>query len=704
MSEATVDDPVTTAKGSDGAQSEGRTDKKEDRNSRKLAEVINVFQDRVNARTIGMGAGSGEGRSRRAATGKLEDEEIRRELRHYCKPDGYGDAVDRLHRDRVIILCGPAGLGKRAGGISLLREVTHKQLVVLSAVSDAKQLSTKSYQRDTGYLIVNRTEADKGSEADFAWLTIRSRVRDAGGYLVVTTLSDVDKQVQSVRQLAWPRPDLTAMARAYLVELDLADDVVARIVDHFHVEPAMTEIAAVLVRIRDGEPIDKVLDSLAETSARRVQEWFDGRAKESDLPARLDVSVLAMLGQLTHRDFDLLRQGLETAMRRHGVIKPVRPRRKAEAEGDGLDSRLRRTSDDGLLVERRVVSRTSVSKMLDFRTESYREHTITELARRSDARFWTGVAEWLAGIVVAHGESPEMAEGLALLAAADFDEVEHSYLTPWSQGAIGPAGQATAVFVLWAMCFKEETMPIALQVAKQWANHGDGEQRWAAAMTYSGELGRCEPAQAIKQLWQLIASAGSGYEYACLAMAALFDTLLGTTDATKVLATLSRQLHRVPERREHRVIIARARRVLAELLAMRENQHHVPVTFLYMQESVQGEPDPDASRQKRIDTVARLWAEGIRCRPYRAAVLEALWYGLSRLEFITDDPILLATQLGEALVATLPANEVDDFYDDLQTVGYRRQRRTRKRTTKQGNKPALVLLDVVGRYYRRKAN
>ncbi|MEV7621770.1 hypothetical protein [Actinoplanes sp. NPDC089786] len=675
------------------------------RDAKKIAEVINFFQGQVHAGTIGKsgGAGGDARGGRRAATGRLDDEEIRRDLRHYCRPDAYDDAIERLTRDHVVALCGPAGLGKRAGAVSLLREVTGGQLVVLSAVSDFKQLSTRSYDRGSGYLIVNRSEGDKGSEADFAWRTVRGQVRDAGAFLVVTTLAEVDPQVQAVRQLAWRHPDSTTMAKAYLAERDLPADEITRIVERLGAELPMTEIAGALIRIRDGETVEAVLDSLAETSARRVRDWFDAHTTEKDLAMVLDVAAMAMLGEVTHREFEAQRAGLEAAMRRHGVIKPAAGRKKEAAEPGDLNRRHRRTSDDGLLVERQVVSRTSVRKVLDFRTETYREHALAELARRFEMPFWNATAEWLAGIVIAHGPVAEVAIGLGLLAAADFDEVELCYLTPWSKGEIGPHGQVLAVYVLWVMCFKEETMPIALKVAKHWANHGDGEQRWTAAMAYSGEVGSREPAQAIKQLWQLISSSGSGYEQACFAMAVLFGTLIGTADARKVLSTLVRQVHRVPERREHRVLVERARHVLAELLALRENQHHVPVTLLYVEQALEDEPDPAAARLERIALVSRLWADGIRCRPYRAEVLDALWQGLSRLDHVAEDPIRLATQLGEALVRALPADEVDDFYDDLRTAGHRR-RLGSKNKTKQSNRPALVLLDVVSRYYRRKAS
>ncbi|WFE39356.1 hypothetical protein [Micromonospora sp. WMMD998] len=686
---APVEQPVPTAvatEGGDRGGREGASGADGDhgkRDPKQIAEVINLFYERVSTQTIGKSGGRGKA-TRRAAIGKLADDEIRAETRYYCRPDGYEEALRRLTADHVVILCGATGLGKRASGINLLRAVTEGQLVVISAVSDHKDLSTRSYRSGYGYLIVNRTEVDRVDDLDFAWRTVRDQVRRAGAYLVTTTVVPADDRVESVGQLTWRRPDLRAVARVHLAVRDFPEDAIERIVGQFHDECSMTDVVAVMSRICDGEKPKAALSKLTETSARRVRDWFDGHKK--DLTSVLDVAALALLGEVTHREFESLRAGLEVRMRQHGVTRSPAAggrQKKAEREEDDLDRRRQRLSDEGLITERWVAGRTWDRRVLSFRNDSYRRHVLRELSCRFETPFWNATAEWLTEIV-AHGSDAEIGVGLALLAAADFDEVEHSYLTPWSKGLVRSPGQVTAVFILWAMCLSEDTMPTALKVIKQWANHGDPEQRWTAAMAYSGEAGSCDPTQAIKQLWHLIVASAKGFEQACFAMAALFDTLLDTDDAGKVLSTLERQMHRVPERRVDRVIAVRARRVLAELLVMRENRHRVPVTFLYLDKY-----------PERVADVARLWAEGIRFRPHRSLVLQALWHGLNQLGHISDDPLGMASRLGEALVSALPADEVAPFYEDLRTVNSWRRGRG-----KQDRSPALVLLGVVGRYYR----
>jgi hypothetical protein len=651
---------------------------------RKMADVINVFQDQVNAGLVGK-AEAERARRIQLAARRLDDAEVTAELRYYCPPDGFAEAAERLRDDHVVVICGAAGMGKRAAAINLLREATQERLEVMSAASDLKDLAVRVYRRGCGYLIVNRVETAGSDDYDFTWGTVRDRLRRAGAYLVVTSVMAVDGRVETVRHIGWQRPDLRTMLRGHLVDSDVADDVLDKVVEHASGESSMADLADVARRLGEGSPPEAALEAVVETSARRVREWFDASRDTREI---LEVAVLAFLEGCTNRELDAERRNLGLAVEKRGGLDPgARGRRKKD--GDILPAgRHHRFSEDGLMAVRQVPGRTTDRSVLVFRHPSYRRHVLTELWQRLENPFWNAVADWLAAIVTGHADT-RVAAGLALLATVDFDEVEGAYLRRWSEGRFGANGQATAVFVLWWMCFREETMPIALRVAKQWANHGDPEQRWTAAMAYTGELGACDPAHSIKQLWHLIVQSSAGYDQACFAMAVLFETLTtGTGEAGKLLTTLERQLNRPVKRPQDSRIVQRAHRVLAELLVLRENRRRVPATFIYLEKYLKHEPD-------RIHLVARLWATGIRHRVFRKVVLIALWEGLNRLGQVSEEPRELARQLGEALISTLPADEVSRFYRDFKLIDALKRRRGKSAA----ESLALVLLDVIERHY-----
>ncbi|MEW2594361.1 hypothetical protein AB0893_28520 [Micromonospora aurantiaca] len=669
---------------------DGGSDRPEDRSTRKLAETVNLFTGMVAAGTIGVSHGpSGRAMSPRVLTGRLDDCEIQAETAFYFRPEAFGQALNRLISDHVVLLTGPTGAGKRTGGINLLREVTPERLVVISAVSDLRELSKTDYRSGQGYLIVNRVDDNRTDDVDFAWRRVRDRVREAGAYLVITTVTAIDPNVELVGQIAWCRPSMVALARAYLADQDLAEEMIELIGEQFPPDCSMADVTAVLRAIRGGEKPETALDKLSERSAQRVRDWFDEH--ETDVQAIVDVATLAFVGDVNYREFESLRQGLDDALRRYEAIKPAGAGsgRSKETEPDEhvLADRRRLICDDGLIIERAVAGPNTTRRLLGFRSVGHRRHVLAELCRRCATPFWNATAEWLTGVVVRNPDV-EIAFGLADLAACDFDEVHQTYLEPWSRSEIGATGQVTAVFVLWAMCFREDTQPVALKVAKQWANHGNPEQRWSAAMAYSGLLGACDPAQAIQQLWQLTINATKGFDQACRAMAVLFDTLLATGSSGKVLSTLDQQLRRTPTRPADRNAVLRARHVLTEVLIMRENRPRVPATFLYLKKY-----------PHRLELVASLWAVGSCYRPHRPLVLDALWHGLNRLRHITDEPIDFAARLGEALVTALPADEVAPFYQHFRAV----DAATRTRAKGQRS-PALVLLDVIERHYRRKAS
>nr|MDT0659948.1 hypothetical protein [Micromonospora sp. DSM 115978] len=688
VSGATDEDESAARKPAEDA--DDQSDSPDDRSTRKLAETVNIFTDMVTAGVIGTENGqAGRAMSPLVLTGRLDEVEIQVETAFYCRPKTFDQALDKLVDDHVVLLCGPTGVGKRTGGINLLREVTTERLVVISAVSDLKELLRTEFRSGQGYLIVNRVADNSADDVDFTWRRVRDRVSAARAYLVITTVAAIDPHVELVGQIAWNRPGTGVLARAYLADQDLSDEMVELIGEQFPPESSMADVTAVLRAIRGGEKPETALDKLAERSAQRVRGWFD--AHETDVQAIVDVATLAFLGDVIYREFESLRKGLDDALRRHEAIKPpaVGSDRSKEA-GTGehvLAERRRLVCDDGLIIERQVAGPNTTRRVLGFRSDGHRRHVLAELSRRCATPFWNAVAEWLTGMV-ARDADVEIAVGLAELAACDFDEVQQTYLTPWSRSDIGPTGQVTAVFVLWAMCFREDTQSVALKVAKQWANHGNPEQRWSAAMAYSGMLGACDPAQAIRQLWQLALTATRGFGQACRAMAVLFDTLLETGSSGKVLSTIDQQLRRPPTRPADRNAVLRARHVLTEVLIMRENRPRVPATFLYLEKY-----------PHRLKLVASLWAAGICYRPYRPLVLDALWHGLNRLRHITEEPIEFASRLGEALVEALPEAEVAPFYQHLRTV----DAATRTRTKGQRS-PALVLLDVIERHYRRRAS
>src|SRR5262249_27225595 len=134
--------------------------------------------------------------------GKLDPDEVRTALRHYIPPAGYDRALQALSVDHVVRLTGGRGVGKRTAGLHLIHELTggRATIVLLSPAYTLTELSTRAYDKDFGYLVVDREDEAHTAETDFAWRTIRDSVKEAGAYMMVST-TKARTRTDSVRQV-----------------------------------------------------------------------------------------------------------------------------------------------------------------------------------------------------------------------------------------------------------------------------------------------------------------------------------------------------------------------------------------------------------------------------------------------------------------------------------------------------------------------
>ncbi|GHJ12584.1 hypothetical protein [Micromonospora sp. AKA38] len=646
-----------------------------------LPQVMQVFNGQVTSDVVGVAGG--EGRDRRPVTGKLEAAEVDLELGHFIPPSAYDAALEALLTERVVVLCGATGSGKRTSALGLLRDVTHLPLVVLSSVITLKELAQRSYEPGYGYLVVNHQGEGSVAERDFTWRTVRDRIRECEAYLVVTT-ADHDGVVETVRQFPWHRPDLRAVLRGWLAGTSVEPALAEALADQLTDEYTMGDVARIARRVAAGEPYREVLAEFEAGSASRVQEWFD---KEPSVQEVLEVTVLAFLEGVNHRTLEAQAVRLERLLAdRLRDEQPGRERPAVEPGSLALPAgRRRRTTGDGLISSEQVSLGVTTRPLPVFRRPEYRRHILAELCRRYDSPFWDAMREWLQALVV--GESAvRCAQGLAWLAAVDFDEVEQSYLHPWSRGEAGWTGQTTAAYLLWWMCLNEETTPAALGLAKYWASHGNPQQRWTAAMAYGGELGIREPTQAVNRLWHLVTTSADGDEEAASALAMLFATLtVHTEEAGRVVSLLTRVLRRPPRRPADARVVDRARLVLFKVLLIRDPDRGELASFMFLDK-----------HPERVTDVSTLWAEAICNRPHRETVLNALWSGLHRLGRISATPVAHAHALAQGLAAALPPAEALSFQHDFRLVDVRRGNPSRPAQ----QSLALVLLDVLERYCR----
>ncbi|GLZ12592.1 hypothetical protein Acsp04_28270 [Actinomadura sp. NBRC 104425] len=657
----------------DGTRQDGDDASAEPSAGQAVTLILNAFHDAVTAdgATFGVtahGASTPRGTGDAPETGRLDSAVVSTTVERYVRPAPYADALRALAEDRVVVLAGPRGCGKRTGAIALLRDVlpADAPIVSLSPTATLEELAGKSARKKgggggRGLVVFDRLTFEQGREADHRWEVLCGKVREAGDHLVITTWEQDRRVGEAVRRIVWERPDPARALRAHL-DGAATDEVIAEIVAALPADHAMSDLVAVARRVAvdRASPRDAVAAVFDQSERRAVEEWFDGAPTLEEI---LDITTLAFASQLGVRDFEGERarlQDLLAATRpRHYPQEPAGVQDGgAAAEPPPAVPAVRSRGDR--LLKHALIKKVDVvdgvrRKSVAFREQGYRRLVLERLSDECGVEFWDAVRLWLHQAVKDDAWRLRIASGLALLAHSHFDEVEQSYLDPWSSGRAGVKGRDAAAATLWFMCLDEELRPIALRTAVRWASYGSREARRTAIVAFVGELGMRYPTEASRRLWQLVEQPGDLSALAADAFGDLFAGLVARDGGRQVVNRLSGRVDgRGDTRKDRRRTYLRA--ALA-VVSARDPGTGRPAIVRYIRD-----------RPEETPVVARMWAALLRHRPVRARALTALHDGLDALEPLASSAAEasgLARCLGVGLRAALPEPERAALARDL---------------------------------------
>jgi hypothetical protein len=579
--------------------------------------------------TIGSGIGGHEP-LRRRFTGRLDRDEVRTSLKTYLPPDSHDTALQLLRSNHVIVIAGQQGLGKHTGALKLLDEVAEQGLVELPPVAlDA--LTENTFKTGHGYLACGYKEMPGNADADIAWLALRAKAREAKAYLIVTVNREPTRRVSdSVSQVLWQAPS-PADFLARHTDTETATRILERLGDFCTMET--------LARIAAQRDLDSALEELRASSIEPVLAWFE---EPKPREAILDLAALSFLPGISERHFEQLRAPLTELLAEH---MPVPPDTQQEAETSLVRGRGRQVITDELVVRIREQGRT----VLRFAAPAYHAEILSQLSRWYSAPFWEALREWLSR-VVANGSDhlrAAVAQGLCKLALDNLEEVEVSYLEPWSRYELDWAGHETATYLLWLMSDEEKLAASALATAIRWANSSFIEQRWTAAMVFSGALGLRYPFEAVRRLWSIAVQGKDLSKDAVLSLAMLFANLVAQDEkADPVLRLLELRLEQFARPGADARLKSIALEAVLTVLSVRETEGDRPavVPLLVTQ--------PQASLR-----VAGLLATMLQFRPCRARSMDVLATMLQSLQGEDDSGRKVAYRLCANLARALPKDE-----------------------------------------------
>ncbi|WP_424527973.1 hypothetical protein ACOZ38_00850 [Sphaerisporangium viridialbum] len=684
--------------------------------------VYNMFLGSVDAARSVFGFGDAlAGGEPAPTTGRLGGAVVSGAVDRYAPPvRPYDEALESLRSDRIVVVTGETGIGKRTGAIVLLRTVLgdgEGVIVSLPPSATLKELAERGYESGYGYAVFDRTserragtrrgretpgwDTDQGwPDADHTWLAVSEKVREAGAYLVVTTPNTPSRPPDSVRHVAWVRPPVAEVLRAHLGD-ETPEETVAAVVAAMPEEFVMADLVLMAERIIDGRSAEEAVNEVLDQAGRRqVREWFDRGPSRRQV---LEVTALAFVAGVVERGFetcmDMLSESLEMTWPEPEPAPPapqeaasatvstaVPPKGVADAGAAMPQERAERHRPDGLIRFVRVSDGATSRRVLAFKEDAYRRYVLEELSERFRSALWDAVQDWLSKLIKHEEFQLNIAAGLALLSYTTYEEIEFSYLEPWSRGECDWEGQCTAVYVLWFMCLDEALVPVALRTAEWWAGQGTAAQRLTAITAFAGELGVRFPTPAARRLWQLVVQDNALSEEAAAAFGSLFATLVANdADASHVVQHLRTQLKNVSAigrtRRHYRLTLIAILGTLRTRSARTGN--------LAIIEFVREHPE-------RLSAVAELWAAVLRHRPCRRAALKALLDALNTLGRLSGvNAEHDARMLGDALGAALPEHEYGPLKADFITL----MEHSRKRPARSAalTKVLLAALDRAAR-------
>jgi hypothetical protein len=613
---------------------------------RRSQHVFNTFFGSVNIGQAQFGFGSEQ--SGRRKTGPFTDQEVESALENYVKPAGFDTARRTLFDQHVVVLLAPPATGKRVGAIALLQSVVPDAPIVgLSPALSTAELASYGFRPGRGYIVQDRLpEVGEQAVLEFEGQALIRKLSESGAYLVITATGS-PQACRSLRSQAreWRPPDPVALFDRYVkVELHSSDR--DRVLERVRRCPSPRDVVVLAQLILEYDyDVEAALESLAVSERGAVLEWFDDEPPQDKV---LFIAALAFAHGLPERLFELELSRLvvqfdhpDAGEDTNGLDRPLLQERRIRRSATGLAKVIFQLDPEfgDITPEHRLV----------FEVPSYRVFVIEELWNRYDRQLWDPVAAWVRDLALTSPEEVRMqvALGVAVLARVAGNEVEESFLKPWSCGTLSE--RLTAAYVLWWFCADDTLAPLALRISLGWVRSGDPRRMRTAALTLAGELGVRYTGEALRALWRLAVRGDVLGGFARLSIAQLFSNLVqGPANGSAVLRFLDGRLRHSAAGTGRGPFDARcAFDTMRAILSMR-----VPGT---------AEPEPVVgtllrTRPEDVGLLGALWADTLRSRPHRAAAVDSLRKTLESLS-VRDGLEPVIRSLGDAIAAALPPVE-----------------------------------------------
>jgi hypothetical protein len=479
----------------------------------------NTFTAPVEVRGDVVAGGKGKGGSvetsgARTTLGRVSKELLLKILDVHIAATGYLRAATILAGQRLVVLHGPPGMGKRTAALHLLMAGEIRRVLEIGPNLDLRELLGFDFER-AGYLVdaLVPGRLERVAAADLERLG--KQLRDAGAHLILTVnnprrvvaerlQAGVSDSVVEWLELPETGPALERHLTWYLAgdaptyePATICDDelVMARLAA-VRSASEVDRIARVLVRWARGEmDRDDARRNLPVQAAHEVEEWF--RQADLDLGDRARLLAVAALNGANLRVMSTAADDLHDAMlRQEQGPEAGHPR---SIFGATLQQRYEKV--DAVVVSGYEETHFGVSLVdtVQFKNESWQAAVLRHVWREYDLSRGC-VAAWLRDL----GGHPRFdvrvrtAATVGELAGIDFGFVCDEIVQPWAND-VNEAARGSAADAL-SVAAHGEAASLVLNLLSHWSSIQNRRLQWTAAAAFGGPAGLRFPNVALDRL------------------------------------------------------------------------------------------------------------------------------------------------------------------------------------------------------------
>ncbi|UBU11486.1 hypothetical protein [Nonomuraea gerenzanensis] len=454
---------------------------------------VSVQFVQIDSLTTGTGTTIGIGglRATHRLSGEVPSGMMAKAIDRYAPPRAHAPALQALRDERVVVLYGARGGGKRTGALNLMADLGKSRPPIMLPDQPVDELLAFQCDDDRAYVIFGWSGEGAGPRAgDAEVAALATKIRSVKGvHLVITREQPLSSLIPHFHWEPPPPEDLLARYGVRPEGADLAE--LRR-----HSLPDLVRFAG---NLASGMDVATSLAGLDLAHRRDVERWFDEGHDPRDV---LEATAAVFLHGLPERVFEPWACRLADAVLPAGIAsEPALPAALTPS----------RKRDEKSLIT--VVTRAAEevdpisgqsARCLQFRSGRYRSHVLAALRERYPEDFWQNVYGWLDTLV----DEPDpavrahVADGVALLAEHDFHGVRAHLLQPWSADQRRTRAKE-AVNVLSLMCLNDAMAPLARRTAIRWARSKDELRNCTAAQAFSETVGLRYLSDALWHLWNL---------------------------------------------------------------------------------------------------------------------------------------------------------------------------------------------------------